>query len=59
MEELVALVSTMWFDMIGLSAARLQDPEKLAFDVRMLRGAARNRNVASWSGAFRFCSSLY
>jgi MerR family transcriptional regulator, light-induced transcriptional regulator len=54
MEELVALISTMWFDMIGLSAARLQDPEKLAFDIRILRGASRNRNVAIMVGGWPF-----
>jgi len=54
MEELVALVSTMWFDVIGLSAGRVEDPEKLAFDIRVLRSAARNRNVAIMVGGWPF-----
>lgn len=54
MEEVAALVGTMWFDMVGLSVARLTEPEQLAFDIRVIRKAARNRNLVIMVGGKTF-----
>jgi MerR family transcriptional regulator, light-induced transcriptional regulator len=54
LDEVVALVGTMWFDVVGLSVARVTDPEKLSFDIRLIREAARNRNLAIMIGGLPF-----
>ncbi len=54
LDEVVALVGTMWFDVIGLSASRVADPEKFSLDIRIIREAARNRNLAILIGGLPF-----
>lgn len=53
-QDVVALVSTMWFDMVGFSVNVVSEPEKLAFDLRLIRAAARNRNLAIMVGGHGF-----
>ncbi len=54
MAETVALVGNMWFDMIGFSVSRVPNPEKLSREIRIIRKAARNRNVAIMVGGAAF-----
>ncbi len=53
-EEVIALVGTMWFDVIGLSVSRVPDPDKMNFEIRLIREAARNRNMVIMIGGLPF-----
>jgi len=44
----------MWFDMVGLSVSRVPEPEKVALDIRLIREAARNRNLPVMIGGVAF-----
>lgn len=54
LKEVIALVGSLWFDMVGFSVTRLTAPEKLAFDLRLVREAALNRNMAVMVGGLPF-----
>ena len=44
----------MWFDVVGFSISHVPAPEKLAFDIKLIRQAARNRNMAVIVGGMGF-----
>ena len=53
-EEVVALVSSMWFDMIGFSVSRVPEIGPLKSQITKIRAAARNRNVTIMVGGRPF-----
>lgn len=54
MSDIVKLVTEQWFDMLGLSASVLKDPEQLAKDIRLLRKASVNRQIRIFVGGLAF-----
>lgn len=52
--EIVKLVKEQWFDMIGLSASALKNPEALAKDIRRIRKASVNQDLQVFVGGYAF-----
>lgn len=53
-DEVVTLVKSQWFDMVGLSASILKYPEKLANDIRLIRDASINTHIHIFVGGHAF-----
>ena len=53
-QDVIALLSTMWFDLVGFSVNSVPEPAKLAFDISMIRKAARNRSLVVMAGGYCF-----
>lgn len=54
MKDLAALVRMQWFDVIGISASRLNEPERLARDLRAVRKASLNPGLMILVGGQAF-----
>ncbi len=52
--DITELVAGQWFDIIGLSAASVAAPEKLASQIRTIRQASRNKAVNVFVGGRAF-----
>ena len=57
LDDIIELVDGQWFDMIGLSASKIPEPEKVAADIRTIRRASHNKNVAVLIGGRVFKES--
>jgi MerR family transcriptional regulator, light-induced transcriptional regulator len=44
-DDIVELVDGQWFDMVGLSASKVPNPERLAADIRAIRRASVNKDI--------------
>jgi len=45
LDDIVELADGQWFDVIGLSASSLPNPEKVAADIRIIRRASHNKGI--------------
>lgn len=54
LEEVIALVGNMWFDVAGFSIGTVADPDQLAREIKLVRHASRNRNMAILVGGLPF-----
>ena len=55
-DEIIQLVKIQSFDMVGLSASALADPEALARDIKRIRAASANKTLRILVGGFAFDS---
>jgi MerR family transcriptional regulator, light-induced transcriptional regulator len=54
--DIVKLVKGQWFEMIGLSASMLEDPQELAKDIARIRKASLNKDMCVFVGGHAFNS---
>ena len=50
LDDILELVDGQWFDVVGLSASQLPNPEKVEADIRAIRGASHNKQVTIMIG---------
>jgi MerR family transcriptional regulator, light-induced transcriptional regulator len=56
-DEILELVSTTWFDVIGLSASAVHDAGLLAHHIRRIRDASRNNRIVIFVGGHAFLNN--
>ena len=52
--DILDLAKVQWFDMVGLSAGIVNDPAKLARDIKLIRKASLNKKIADFVGGQAF-----
>ena len=45
LDDIIELVDGQWFDMVGLSASKVPNPDRVAADIRCIRRASVNKDV--------------
>lgn len=54
LDDIIELVDGQWFDMVGLSVSIVDEPKKIAAQIRRIRKASHNKNVAVLVGGHTF-----